>query len=356
MGSLRNAPSEQRVVQKGLHFHCPAGDFGFNQLPVMRSTSVMFAIRSLRWMTIAGGLLLVPMLANAQPGPGKPGKEQKPKPPIDEFRAIHKEIVEAYKAPGEVEKDVLDELRKQYKDPTPDREAKIFREIRRLYATTPELEEAIQYELRRAYENPSQLQEERVLAVMRRGGQLPLGAVPGQVQIDQAAKLFRKLDQNADGFLSPDEMSDALLAQYRRWDRNHDGAISLEEYGHYYHAYLNWVADGVASGEIPLKLSKASKDSETLPVPVPVEPPRPVPPKVDKQPAQLPGWFAQFDTDGDGQVGLYEWKAAGRSVADFLAMDRNGDGFLEADEVRLYLAEHYHGAGSGGSSHSLAGK
>jgi Ca2+-binding EF-hand superfamily protein len=53
----------------------------------------------------------------------------------------------------------------------------------------------------------------------------------------------------------------------------------------------------------------------------------------------LPDWFAKYDTDGDGQVGLYEWVKAGRPVVEFQAMDRNGDGLLEAAELLRYLAE-----------------
>src|SRR5262249_49079078 len=39
------------------------------------------------------------------------------------------------------------------------------------------------------------------------------------------------------------------------------------------------------------------------------------------------------DTDNDGQIGLYEWKASGRPIETFLAMDRNKDGFLTIDEI-----------------------
>ena len=47
----------------------------------------------------------------------------------------------------------------------------------------------------------------------------------------------------------------------------------------------------------------------------------------------LPTWFAQLDTDKDGQVGLYEWKTAGRSLSDFQTWDLNGDGFITVEEA-----------------------
>ena len=49
-------------------------------------------------------------------------------------------------------------------------------------------------------------------------------------------------------------------------------------------------------------------------------------------PKGLPDWFATYDTDGDGMVGLYEWRRNGKKIAEFVAMDLNGDGFLTADE------------------------
>src|SRR4051794_14355228 len=160
--------------------------------------------------------LVLPAAVVLALGPAaRPAAAQEPpaKPPPDEFRALLKEVEEAYKAPLEVDKDVLDELRKQYRDPTPEREAKIFSEIRRLYVTTPGQEDAIVRELRRAYQQPSPEQEARVFQVIRRGGQHPPGTVPPDVQAERAAKTFRKFDRNGDGVLSPDEMPEFLRGQ-----------------------------------------------------------------------------------------------------------------------------------------------
>jgi hypothetical protein len=67
---------------------------------------------------------------------------------------------------------------------------------------------------------------------------------------------------------------------------------------------------------------------------------RPIVYRVGKLPKGLPSWFAELDTDKDGQIGLYEWKAAGRSVSEFLAMDQNGDGFLTVEEILRYQKVH----------------
>lgn len=63
-----------------------------------------------------------------------------------------------------------------------------------------------------------------------------------------------------------------------------------------------------------------------------VEEERPVAMRYGKLPKDLPSWFEEYDTDKDGQVGLYEWRKAGKAMDDFMEMDLNGDGFVTADE------------------------
>jgi hypothetical protein len=61
--------------------------------------------------------------------------------------------------------------------------------------------------------------------------------------------------------------------------------------------------------------------------------------RAGKLPKGLPSWFAELDADKDGQIGLYEWKASGQSIAEFEKMDRNNDGFLTIAEVLHYCAQ-----------------
>jgi hypothetical protein len=53
----------------------------------------------------------------------------------------------------------------------------------------------------------------------------------------------------------------------------------------------------------------------------------------------LPDWFVTFDTDRDAQIGLYEWRQAGRPMAEFVEMDRDGDFLLTAPELLCFQAD-----------------
>jgi Ca2+-binding EF-hand superfamily protein len=49
---------------------------------------------------------------------------------------------------------------------------------------------------------------------------------------------------------------------------------------------------------------------------------------------ELQSSYASVDTDGDGQIGLYEWKKAKRPLAQFTQIDANSDGFLTPRELQ----------------------
>jgi Ca2+-binding EF-hand superfamily protein len=147
----------------------------------------------------------------------------------------------------------------------------------------------------------------------------PGGGRGGQSFDEMAEAQFKQLDQNNDGVLNTDEMPARLRSQLDRWDTNHDNLIDLQEFK----AYLR---DEVRQGlNMPATYELANIPEE--------EDKRPVVYNAKNLPKDLPGWFKQLDLDGDGQIGLYEWRRAGKSVEEFMAMDRNGDGFLTVEEV-----------------------
>jgi hypothetical protein len=56
-------------------------------------------------------------------------------------------------------------------------------------------------------------------------------------------------------------------------------------------------------------------------------------PAAGAAPKGVPRWFQDLDANGDGQVSLREWLAAGRARGDFRKHDRTNDGFITEDEV-----------------------
>lgn len=60
---------------------------------------------------------------------------------------------------------------------------------------------------------------------------------------------------------------------------------------------------------------------------------------IDLAKVPLPQWFHQVDADGDGQIGLYEWRTSGRPVEAFRRIDRNGDGIVTANELRRVIVQ-----------------
>jgi EF hand len=141
----------------------------------------------------------------------------------------------------------------------------------------------------------------------------------------KAAKWVAKFDRNGDGQLDENELPAKWRKEALLFDRDGDGKLDLSEVTDYLEA--------VAAEKQPKKAKKGpAEQADALPT---IKAPEPgaVVYRPGRLPDGLPPWFKELDTDGDGQVGLYEWKAAGRDAGEFLEIDLNQDGFLTAEEV-----------------------
>ena len=163
---------------------------------------------------------------------------------------------------------------------------------------------------------------------------------------------FRRLDKNGDGVLNYDEMPENLRAEKEKWDTNKDGVIDLKEFKEFAKARFDLIRSELEalnpSGQGQGSAGGASGVLPTVPIVPEEDTPKRTVYRAGNLPKELPAWFAQLDTDGDGQVGLYEWKKSGKPLLEFQKMDRNGDGFLTVEEVLAYEAIQNKGkAGNG---------
>lgn len=149
----------------------------------------------------------------------------------------------------------------------------------------------------------------------------PPGGDEAKERMDQWVEMrFKERDRNGDGFLNVDEMHDSLRADLARWDVNKDGLIDLNEYKAF---AANRYQAGPQNNAQPVVSMIIEEELER----------RPVIFRAGKLPKELPSWFEQLDTDGDGQVALYEWRQGKRDLDEFKSLDRNDDGYLTAEEV-----------------------
>jgi hypothetical protein len=143
---------------------------------------------------------------------------------------------------------------------------------------------------------------------------------------------FRQLDKNGDGQLDASEMTEQLRAEVTKWDTNKDGLINLDEYKEFYKARMAFLRGEAGDNNTPgggwIDGQPGQPGDQEQP-----QEKRTTVYHIGNMPKDLPPWFLQYDTDKDGQIGLYEWKAAGRPIEEFRQMDLNNDGFLTVEEV-----------------------
>ena len=159
-------------------------------------------------------------------------------------------------------------------------------------------------------------------AILEEKGQPPK---PVDLTAD-ADRVFRVLDRDGSGILERAEWTDELRAASNKADKDGNGRIDAEEYRVYFTARVFAVVDRgpQTKGNDSGKAANTASNRSTTPG--------------QKQlPAGTPSWFTELDANGDGQIALDEWRKDGRSVAEFVAMDLDGDGLLTPAEYQLYL-------------------
>ena len=173
---------------------------------------------------------------------------------------------------------------------------------------------------------------------------------------EQLLMAMRQLDRDGDNRISIQEASQSgrMSRVFQTYDKNSDGFIDLAEFKVYMSDRMN---NRIPSsdrdnnsqpqpyGQQPYSQPNASYGTVS---PAPEEQ-RPVVLRYGKMPKELPSWFTELDTDKDGQIGMYEWRFDSRPVADFLAMDLNGDGLLTAEEYLRFKNPTTLATSSGGS-------
>ncbi|MBM3982124.1 MAG: hypothetical protein FJ304_18045 [Planctomycetes bacterium] len=134
---------------------------------------------------------------------------------------------------------------------------------------------------------------------------------------DEADKVFRVLDLNADDELTGNELTPGLREGKGRSDSDGNGRISKEEYRDYFKRRVDTKSDALMSAyKTNDKLMRNLYGGGVVP----------------KVGGAIPAWFNTLDTDKDNQVSLFEWREGGKPTSEFMEMDLNGDGLLTRNE------------------------
>lgn len=170
-------------------------------------------------------------------------------------------------------------------------------------------------------------------------GAQPSGGPTGPGGMDPEAfakQRFEQYDTNKDGQLDQTEAqaSNRLRESFKEVDTDRNGLVSLAEYTQYIRVRFANGGPGGPGGN-PGDPNSNPWGQPGFYVPVVPEQKKVAVYRFGALPKDLPDWFNKLDSDKDAQIGLYEWRKAGRDLAEFRSFDLNGDGFITVDEGLL---------------------
>lgn len=143
-----------------------------------------------------------------------------------------------------------------------------------------------------------------------------------------AESILRQHDRNRNGQLERDEWS-TLPADSRAADRNGDGTITLDELTQRLVEYsqsrpsAGTSSAGGSKGAEPARAARHDRPTYRFRT------------ATERLPKGLPDWFARQDANADGQVSMAEYAVSwtDAKAAEFIQLDRNGDGIVTPDEA-----------------------
>jgi hypothetical protein len=196
----------------------------------------------------------------------------------------------------------------------------------------------------------------------------PNMAPPGErpVAEEEVQRFIRRYDKDNDSRVSFAEAqeSDRLKPVFAFYDKNADGFLDSAEFRTYVQDRFNGRSpESMAAGHAPPPQGSYDPrggydrggDSSRKETP-PAEEEKPVVYRYGKLPTkELPSWWDRLDTDKDGQIGLYEWRAEkSNTMAEWIGMDLNADGYLPAEEYIRFKKQKDNPSSTAASSSSLS--
>lgn len=185
---------------------------------------------------------------------------------------------------------------------------------------------------------------------------------------DELVKQLMSFDKNADGVLTPDELPARMQSMFQRGDANKDGKLTPDEIRAMASRQgmpaggpanregggqmrndpvlnaLDTDHDGIlsaaeikAAGEVLLVLDKNGDGEITADE---------MRPRQQTPADRVEHMLGEWDTNKDGRISKAE--APDRMQAQFESIDKNGDGYLDKDELTAYFANPPQGGPRGG--------
>lgn len=159
-----------------------------------------------------------------------------------------------------------------------------------------------------------------------------LAAAPALADNDEFVDtLYQRMRPDENGVIARSRLTDRLPIRVFTDIARAKGPGTREITRKDYYEYMRTNAD-------KYRVQRASEATGTTPSPSRARESESDPPVVRRgkptYPPYIPEWYKALDEDGDGQVGLYEWRRAGLPMAEFRKLDLDGDGLFTPFELK----------------------